>query len=485
MSRIRLIVLLTAASFLLASCGGKDDTSAETDKVTKKTRGMDGEKPTKKKAAPTGDEPFDELDFSSLPKDYVAAMKIVRKSQKWNLHSKHLKSGAAKGGDPRETLELKMNRELLESAFTAGSQFLINWQMPAGNFRYMYDWIEGTWVDDDHQVRQAGSLWGLGTCYRYRPSPELKKGLDLGLKFWFDNTVPGPTEGTLMMKYPGDDWLHSGTVALVSLAIVEYLKTDAPIDAAWKTELETKLDGYLAFLQHLQRDNGLIADRFDMRTNKARKRSSPYYDGESLLAMTKAARQLDRKYLVPTIEKGARAMAEAYTIKSWAKSRDSNDTKGFFQWGSMSFAEYYQAQWKDYELFGDVALSLGFWMAHTHATLKKSRNHAYAVEGLIAGWRVANWKGDIEAQTDLFFTLDRSLHKLSTWQIGGPLSGENKFLAKNGTDDKMAQGGVMNARKPSGAPVKKDVSHQLRIDVTQHQMHAVTDALDFVYPKGK
>ena len=45
----------------------------------------------------------------------------------------------------------------------------------------------------------------------------------------------------------------------------------------------------------------------------------------------------------------------------------------------------------------------------------------------------------------------------------------------------MAQGGVMNARKPSREPVKDDVSHQLRIDVTQHQMHSVTLALEEVY----
>ena len=149
----------------------------------------------------------------------------------------------------------------------------------------------------------------------------------------------------------------------------------------------------------------------------------------------------------------------------------------------MAFAEYYQAKWKDYEVYGDVAISLGYWMVHTHATLKRRRNHAYAIEGLIAGWRVANMRGDVQAQTDLLYTLDRSLYKLSGWQIGGPLAKTNSYLVKNGTDDPMAQGGVMNARKPSKAPVKKDVSHQLRIDVTQHQMHAVTMSLDHVYKK--
>ena len=108
-------------------------------------------------------------------------------------------------------------------------------------------------------------------------------------------------------------------------------------------------------------------------------------------------------------------------------------------------------------------------------------NHAYAVEGLIAAWRIANMRGDIKAQNDLMYSIDKSLYKLSKWQIGGPLANKNKFLREKGTKDAMAQGGVMNARKPSGAPVKRDVAHQLRIDVTQHQMHAVTMALEHVY----
>ncbi len=67
----------------------------------------------------------------------------------------------------------------------------------------------------------------------------------------------------------------------------------------------------------------------------------------------------------------------------------------------MSFLEYYQAQWKDYELFAEVTLSLGWWMTHTHATLKKRRNHAYAVEGLNSAYLIARMRGDVPAQIDL------------------------------------------------------------------------------------
>ena len=473
LTRLSLPLALLGAALLLSSCGKKADTPDLPE--TARTKG------TLTKPGATGDTSFAKLDFEALPSDYAEAVKAVRASQKWNRHTKALREGAEKGADPRDTLKLKMDRKVLEQAYSKGSAFLVNWQLPEGNFRYMYDWIEGDWVRDDHQVRQAGSLWGIATCYRYRPTPELKKALDEGLKFWFKTTVEGPKEGTLMMRYGKDKWVDSGTVALVSLAIIEYLATDATMDADYRKELDSKLDGYLAFLQYLQRDNGHISDRFDFKTNKRRERSSPYFDGESLLALTKAARQLGKKELVPTIETAARAMSETYTVKAWAKHRDSKDTKGFFQWGSMSFAEYYQAGWKDKELFADVGLSLGFWMTHTHATLKRRRNHAYAIEGLIANWTIANLRGDIKAQTDLLYTLDRSLYKLSTWQIGGPLAGKNKFLVKKNPTDKMAIGGVMNSETPSGQDVKKDVSHQLRIDVTQHQMHSVTLALEGVY----
>ncbi len=461
--RLPATALLIGFGLLLpAGCGG-DKSASDTPSASQTAAG----------------DTFETLDFAALPSEFPEAIRQIRASQNWNPRSKEIKGDAS--ADPRTTMELKMNRAVLEQSFDLGSAFLANWQKPAGNFRYMYDWMDGTWVEDDHQVRQAGSLWGLGTCYRYQQTDKTREALDKGLKFWFEQTVPGPGEGTLTMKYPGEDAIHSGSVALVALAIVEYLKTPAPMEPAYKAELETKLDGYLRFLLWMQLDNGHISDQFNHRSGKRRPRSSPYYDGESLLALTKAARQLDHAELIPAIEKGARAMAETYTVKAWSKDRDSKDTKGFYQWSSMAFSEYYQAGWKDKDLFGDVAIALGYWMIHTHDTLTRRRNHAYAIEGLIAAWTVANLRGDRAAETDLLYVLDRSLYKLSQWQIGGPLADENKWLSKNAPTDEMATGGVMNSEKPSGQPVAKDVSHQLRIDVTQHQMHAVTTALEGVY----
>lgn len=62
-------------------------------------------------------------------------------------------------------------------------------------------------------------------------------------------------------------------------------------------------------------------------------------------------------------------------------------------------------------------------------------------------------------------------YHIGSWQVGGPLADTNKFLVENPTDENIAIGGVMNARNL--AP--------LRIDTTQHQMHAVMMALETIF----
>lgn len=63
------------------------------------------------------------------------------------------------------------------------------------------------------------------------------------------------------------------------------------------------------------------------------------------------------------------------------------------------------------------------------------------------------------------------LFTLSRWQVGGPLAHTNKFLKKHPTNEKIAIGGIMNAKNK--AP--------LRIDTTQHQMHALMMAKQLLF----
>jgi hypothetical protein len=78
------------------------------------------------------------------------------------------------------------------------------------------------------------------------------------------------------------------------------------------------------------------------------------------------------------------------------------------------------------------------------------------------------------ALNDLAYTIDTGLYKLTGWQVGGPLQHRNRYLSQHPTRDPLAVGGIMNHHQQS----------LLRIDLTQHQMHAVILALRHVIPNG-
>jgi len=191
------------------------------------------------------------------------------------------------------------------------------------------------------------------------------------------------------------------------------------------------------------------------------------------LAMVKAAKYLDGyQYLIPLIEETAPVLAKAYTLDAWrTEEHDSDSTKGFYQWSSMLYYEYYDAGWKNAQVFGDYVVMLAHWMIHTHDVMGRPKNTGYAYEGIVSAYMVAKNRDHQEAMNDLEYTIDRGLYQLTSWQVGGPLASENPFLVKHATTEKIAIGGCMNAKNE--AP--------LRIDTTQHQMHAVVMAIESVY----
>ena len=95
-------------------------------------------------------------------------------------------------------------------------------------------------------------------------------------------------------------------------------------------------------------------------------------------------------------------------------------TKGFFQWSCMAFWEYQDAGWKNAETFGDYVLAIAWWMIHTHRTLERTRNTAYAYEGIIHAYLLAKTLNHQAALNDLANTIDIGLYKLTKWQVGGP-----------------------------------------------------------------
>jgi hypothetical protein len=435
------------ALFMLAGCGEK---KAKVEKqVVKKAQ----KKVTKKT-------PFSEV--PTLEK-YPEWLHTYYSSLKWQSHDR----------------QNKMSREILLKSLQKGKENLLSNQKEGGNFNYQYDFAKREMDKSDNQVRQTGATWGVALIYQYQQEPQTKVALEKGLRFFFKNTKPGPEEGQLLVAYPGDASVSTGSVALVALSAIEYLRTEkagnTTINPKFKAEIYEKLDGYIKFLTWMRLPDKHFSQSYSLLSKTKRGNYSPYFDGESMLCLIKAAKYLGERYghLIPLLEESAIVMARDYTIGQWVTNHDSDKTKAFFQWSCMAFWEYQDAGWKNSETFGDYILTMAWWQMHIHHTLRRSRNTAYAYEGMTHAFKVARTRKHSAAIDDLGYTIDKGLFKLTSWQVGGPLADRNKFLVANPTDEKIAIGGVMNHRRE--AP--------LRIDVVQHQMHAVILATKYVYPE--
>jgi hypothetical protein len=367
----------------------------------------------------------------------------------------------------RGRCQREMTRAVLDRSLELGTRFMLLHQKAEGNFDYEYDWRARTYSPDDNEVRQAGALWGLALLYRDRPSPELGAAVEKGLAFFERQAVSG-VGGARCFGYRGRQSLGTGAVALVALAYIEYLSADGGA-LALRTQHEVRLRGYLKQLLAAMNAEGLWLGRYDPATCRADGYPSPYSDGEALLALVKAAKYLGRADLLPVIRRAANDGYRHNVKEALAVHPDSDTTKGYYQWATMAFYELATSGWPDTERFGDHVLELADWQIDVHRTLMRERNTAYAYEGLIPAYDLARRRGDKFREAKYGCVIDLGLGRLTSWQVGGPLA--TRYTGAVTPDDRAAIGGVQNEKRRPG----------LRIDVVQHQMHAVLFARQLVY----
>lgn len=359
----------------------------------------------------------------------------------------------------------KLDREMVLKSLLLSKKFLLRNQRPEGNFHYAYDFLDPDFnAGNDSPVRQAGALWGLSLINEFEASFQTKVAIEKGIRF-FESKSRKITKGSLI-NYRGGGFGRTGTVALVSLSIIDYMRS-ANFEAEDKPYYYSLLNNYLTLLISLKTEDDRIHKQYRTNDGKGVGGPSPYFDGETLLALTKAKKYLDYPIPKEEILNMADAMYNAYVTEARKNDPDSKLTKGFFQWGSMSFYEIYTAGWDD--SYAEKTIELSHWMIDVHKTLIRTKNTAYAYEGIISGWELARITDDTWSQKKIGAVIDFGLNKLIRWQVGNPK--QNIFLRNNPPKTELALGGVMNERN---GPL-------LRIDVTQHQSHALILALKYFY----
>ena len=363
----------------------------------------------------------------------------------------------------------RLTRSILDQSLALGRRYMLDHQDRLGGFDYEYDFVRRRYSAADSQVRQAGALWGLAMIHRDSPSPETAQAVAKGLDFF--RCYSKDTRGGLRYTtYLGASKGATGAVALVILTLIEFLGTDD--DLPRRGEYESDLKQYIRFLLSVRMENGHFHRCYRLADGKGYGAPSPYFDGEALLALAKAAKAklYDDPQLERIVMESAEAMYRRNVVEALRKDPDSAVTKGFYQWSSMAYYEIYTAGWEGADPYAGRVINLGHWMIDTHKVLRRRRNTGYAFEGLTTAWEVARLTGDRPAMDKFAKVIDAGLYKLTSWQVGSPIA--NDFLKRQEGIPAEAGGGIMNGR----------AEPRLRIDVLQHQMHAVLLARRYLYP---
>lgn len=353
----------------------------------------------------------------------------------------------------------------LDRSLALGRQFLLASQQPSGRFRYLVELSTGAVAPQDDPVRQAGALWGLALVHRRQPSPETRAGVLRGLEFFAAHSRRTP-DGRRFCCFPGYEQGATGTVALAALALLEFLQTEPAADGRWSTQLGE----YLEFLRSLERSDHRFHRAFLHTTGEGWGTPSPYYDGETLLVLARTAVARQDPALQALVLRAAAAADAAYVADAVAQQRDDAETKGFFQWGCLAYALLADSQWPDTDQYGARAIALADWMIDVHQVAVRPRNTAYACEGLVAAWQVAQARGDRAAAEKFRRVIYQLLSRLLSWQVGA--EEPTAFLRHQSEIHPSCRGGVLSGPDDPW----------LRIDTTQHQMHAVLLARRLIWP---
>ncbi len=377
-----------------------------------------------------------------------------------------------------------LTEEVLDQSLELCKQFLISNQKENGSFNYEYDFVNDEFSPGDSQVRQAGALWGIALVHQEIPSIESKTSIEKGLAFFEAHTLQG--QNGKYIAYPGESSGKTGTLALVSLSLIDFLRAEPNYQN--EEHYDSLLHDYITFLISLRENNGHFASGYNLRTGRKSGKPSPYFDGESLLTLAKAAKYLGYDSLREIITESAEQMYQFYVTDARVADADSDQTKGFYQWSSMSFYEIYTAGWGDH--WAERTIELAYWMTDTHRTLFRTKNTAYAYEGLASAYQLAKLSGDDWSVKKIGTVIDIGLNKLISWQVGGPL--QDEYLENNPPASDIAIGGVINRGMLFNWGISYSIKQPiprifnrneplLRIDVTQHQSHAIILAKKFLF----
>jgi hypothetical protein len=338
--------------------------------------------------------------------------------------------------------ELDRDEVAIRAYLAAG--YISSAQLPDGTFAYEYDFVEGRFLDKNSIVRQAGAGFALAEYLNRSRRMEFRSSVERAISAFaaasiaFDKGLLVTVDGKLSEA-------KTGATALALLAELNYFA------ATGDERFAATRRGWLCALGVLQRTTGGFA------AGPANETESPYFNGESWLALAEFVR------LFPGDETARAALekADPYLMRRYSENPDGS----FFHWGMMAAATRFETS-ADERFLDFIAGQAEVYLSKLRPKLKKNSNSGSAVEGLAAGATALakGGRGSGRLYRRILLRLVRELEKSCEMQI---LRGQETITVL----DKLIT--LPTGIDFAGAFLNGRRQPQTRIDITQHCLSAL------------
>jgi UDP-N-acetylmuramoyl-tripeptide--D-alanyl-D-alanine ligase len=364
----------------------------------------------------------------------------------------------------------RLDAESLDRSLALGRTFLLNAQRADGSFAYEVHAERGTDLGTRFATREMGGLWALACYHRQQPTPETAKAILKAFDFHAGHAKRTPAAELYLCEAVAPEG-STNVMAIYVLALQDFLAADQALDATRRTRLERDLADAVKFLVSLRLPGGRFYAGYRCGDGRGTGTPTPYADGECLLALARAAKAEGNAPLRDVVLESAAVMYGEYVRSALRADPKSEDAKAFYQWGSMSFYELYTAGWPGTQPYAARTVVMARWMIDVNGIADAGGNNGYAFEGLAVAWELARLTNDVKSQRHIAGAMEKVFPRLMSWQIG--FSSPGGAVPKSFLANPAPRGGVLG----------KPADPRLRIDVTQHQMHAAMLIRQFLFPR--
>ena len=339
--------------------------------------------------------------------------------------------------------------------------WMVRAQEDNGHFAYEYDVYHGTYLNDDHIVRQGGALYELGELARFDAENTLgtHEAIESAAAYFQSLSKTDAVEDVsfrCITESLSSDTCLLGATSLAVIGLLGYVEA-VPEKGDVYDDL---IDDYMAYIMAMKKDGEGYRDKFHIDSSIVLTKESSFSNGEALLALVRYYQHKPSKEVKEMIDETFTYLVAKEEMENplylWIMAALKDMQK---LWPSAAYVRYAQT----FTEFKRAQLSRIHYTQKNYCASTEGLASAYSVlEGTVSSYELQRLRKEID-----FWNMHNSVLKISSVDAYRLIDDENGMRLVVTPDLATAHGGFLT----SGSVLTQ------RIDYTQHCVSAYLQTL--------